>query len=92
MTITGWNELFDQKTTDDMAEGSVHKFFNAASVAEVIRNTSVDELVAGESTYSPEKVRSVIDSLTLDDIQDGIIRKLMTISSVDSWLNTKTTR
>ena len=95
VTITGhknmWNELFHQKTTDDMTEGSVHKFFDAASVSDIIRHTNIDELIAGDSTYSPEKVRSVIHSLTLDDIEDGIIRKLMTISSVDSWLSTKTT-
>jgi hypothetical protein len=95
LTITGhankWRELFSQQTTDDLTEGSVHKFFNAASVSDIIRNTNIDELVAGESTYSLEKVRSVIDSLSLDDIQDGIIRKLMTQSSVDSWLRTKTT-
>jgi hypothetical protein len=95
LTITGhanrWHELFSQQTTDDLTEGSVHKFFDAASVSDIIRNTNIDELIAGESTYSPEKVRSVIDSLSLDDIQDGNIRKLMTQSTVDSWLRTKTT-
>lgn len=95
LTIAGhanrWHELFSQQTTDDLTEGSVHKFFNAASVSDIIRNTNVDELIAGESTYSPEKVRSVIESLSLDDLQDGRIRKLMTESSVDSWLGTKTT-
>lgn len=95
LTITGhanrWRELFSQQTTDDLTEGSVHKFFDAESVSDIIRNTNIDELIAGESTYSPDKVRSVINSLSLDDIQDGIIRKLMTQSSVDSWLHTKTT-
>ena len=86
-----WNEIFAGKTTDDLLEGSVHKFFDDALVQEIIRRTSVDTLLQGVSTYSDSKVRTVIRDCTLDDISDGQQRALFKVSDLEAWFDVQTT-
>tara|TARA_Y100001936_G_C16092553_1_gene687787 strand:- start:171 stop:6371 length:6201 start_codon:yes stop_codon:yes gene_type:complete len=63
------------KSTDDISEGSNNKFFSDTLVTDLLKKTSCDILLEGESTYKSSKVRTEIQNriqhLTLDEILDG---------------------
>jgi hypothetical protein len=80
----GWVMLENKipVSTDDLSEGE-SKFFSEHAVTEILKNTSVDLLLPGGTSFTPEKAASeaqkLINDLTLDDVKNGTIyRKLST--------------
>ena len=80
------------RSTDDLSEGN-NKYFSDALVAEVLRRTSSDILVEGESTYKASKVQNeihnVVKYLTLDEILDGETYTRLSVGDIDQIVDDK---
>ena len=83
----GWVVLENKipVSTDDLQEGE-NRFFTEDLVTEVLRKSSVDLLLQGDGSFTPEKAiveaQKLINNLTLDNVKNGTTYQKLSVGDV----------